>query len=540
MGLLAAHNPGNTAMSRIFLAAAALFALSAAGQETGETEVRSEYRPNVLDTEGALDMVESVEKFGEALAPPAPEAAATGALRITVRDAVEKALAANPRIDVSEADVAAAKARIGQIKAQRLPQVSGRLGHTWNDRIDPIYNFRREEALSLLGPLTGFVGGVGGGGAVVNPNSAAGLFTSIAYTRIQRDFIEDLQPEPTTTAVQLNINQVVYAGGRIAAAIAAADALAQSEAWRRAAAYDDIEFQTKRAYYDCLAAQAFVRVAAESVKSFERNLADARQMFEAGTISNFEVLRSQTELGAREADAIAASNAERLAQANLRRLMALPQSTPLELEARLDWLPYVAPLEELVVQAAEYRPEIRGLEEAIDAANHDLRRVKAAYKPNVAASAEYQNIDGAPSQPDGWLFTLGAEWEIAAGGRRRAERIETNARIDSLEAQLADLTQLIELDVVQARILIEDSIAKTQRERGNVELAREGLRLAEMRFLEGVGIQSETLDAELALTTAETNLVQALRDFAVANAALERATGKSWYRDPEATTLRDE
>jgi outer membrane protein TolC len=74
-------------------------------------------------------------------------------------------------------------------------------------------------------------------------------------------------------------------------------------------------------------------------------------------------------------------------------------------------------------------------------------------------------------------------------------------------------------------------MAKVDSERGTVELATEGLRLAELRFQEGVGTQSEVLDAELALTNAETSLIQALREYAVANASLEKAAGLSWFRD---------
>ena len=98
------------------------------------------------------------------------------------------------------------------------------------------------------------------------------------------------------------------------------------------------------------------------------------------------------------------------------------------------------------------------------------------------------------------------------------------------EHELADLEDLVELDVTQAHIRLEDAMVTIRSERGTVDLAREGLRLAELRFKEGAGIQSEILDAELALTTAETSLVQAIRDYAVANALLERATGKNWSR----------
>ena len=84
-----------------------------------------------------------------------------------------------------------------------------------------------------------------------------------------------------------------------------------------------------------------------------------------------------------------------------------------------------------------------------------------------------------------------------------------------------------------------NAMAKIQQERATVTLAQEGLRLAELRFNEGVGIQSETLDAELALTNAQTQLVQALRDYAVANAAIERATGTSWTMDEAAEPVAE-
>lgn len=114
--------------------------------------------------------------------------------------------------------------------------------------------------------------------------------------------------------------------------------------------------------------------------------------------------------------------------------------------------------------------------------------------------------------------------------------LEARAQVTSLEHQLADLERLVELDVTQAHISIQDAMAKMESERGNVTLAQEGLRLAELRFQEGVGTQSEILDAELALTNAQSSLFQALREYAVANAALERATGNSWWRGKEEFT----
>src|SRR5690606_23348312 len=118
------------------------------------------------------------------------------------------------------------------------------------------------------------------------------------------------------TVQTVTITQILYAGGQISAAVRGAEHLAHAQEWQRAAQFDELEFITKQAYYDCLLAQALVRVAQESVNTFERNLSDAEEMFDVGMISSFEVLRARTELGARTSDLTSAENFLRLNMAN--------------------------------------------------------------------------------------------------------------------------------------------------------------------------------------------------------------------------------
>jgi len=109
----------------------------------------------------------------------------------------------------------------------------------------------------------------------------------------------------------------------------------------------------------------------------------------------------------------------------------------------------------------------------------------------------------------------------------------------SLEYQREDVARLVELDVRQAALRVQESIAKIRAEKGTVALAEEGLRMAQLRFQEGVGTQVETLDAALALTGARTQLVRALRDYAVAVAALDKALGRSWGNRERPTPRSD-
>ena len=58
-----------------------------------------------------------------------------------------------------------------------------------------------------------------------------------------------------------------------------------------------------------------------------------------------------------------------------------------------------------------------------------------------------------------------------------------------------------------------------------IEQAEEGLKIARLRYQNGIGTQLEILSAEAALTQARTNYVQATHDAAEAVYGLLRVTG---------------
>lgn len=482
----------------------------------------------ILATDEIRAVIEEIDRHMAAREEAAPAETAPPGRVLTLRECVAMTLANNPQVAIAADDVEAALARIEQARSAIKPQVSGRIAHVWNDRG---YGGTSGLLSGGLGGLSGgrLGGGFGGGGG----GGGSPLLSLAANYLIQRFYLdpitESYTPDNTTIVEQLTLQQVLYAGGQIRAAIRAAKALAGSQEWRREVVLLDLEYQTKQAYYDSLLASALVSVALESIRTFERNLADTQEMLNVGYVSDFEALRARTELGVREADLVTARNAVNLSHANLRRILSIPQDVTIALTPQIEYFPNDLPVEHFVQEALANRPEIRAIEKAAEAAGQDLRRIKGQYLPRVAVQAEYSNTeDGGKSIPDGWLTTLGADWEFYAGGKRKAERKEAESKILSLEHQLEDLQQLIELDVKRAHILVQDSMAQIRSTRGTVDLAREGLRLAELRFEAGAGTQSETLDAELALTNAQTALFQALRDFAVGNAALERAIAKSW------------
>ena len=431
------------------------------------------------------DMLKEVEAYWTTEQDQTPEAAK--ARTLDIRQCVDLTLAQNPQVFVAQDDVDAAKAKIGQAQSQRKPQVKAQEGIVYLDGLKPF-------SIPIIGGnLTG---------------------------------------EKTERKDEFTLTQVLYAGGQINAAIKASEYLAQAQEWRKQAKLNELEFSAKNAYNDCLLARAMVRVAEESVVTFQKHLTDAQQMLDVGLISNFEVLRAKTEMGAREADVVAAKNAVRLTLVNLHRILALPQDTSIQLVSKMEWAPISEPLADLLSEANTKRPELLALEKGIAAAGENIHRIKGEYLPRAAATADWSNTSGAGQmQPNGWTLSLGAQWDIYAGGKRKHEVAEGKAQKSGLEHQLEDVRRLIELDVRQAHIQMQDTMARITKEKGTVDLGREGLRLAQLRFQEGVGTQSEVLDAQLALTSAETMLVKAVHDYALAHAAIEKATARTWVQD---------
>lgn len=417
-----------------------------------------------------------------------PATAVGEILELDVPASVALALKNNPQVAISDESVLQAEARVGQAKAARRPQIKAQAGVTYVDGLESI------STSPLLSTIVG---------------------------------IDSIQPDKTIARGTVAVEQVLFAGGSITAAIKASRFLAESEAWKREVTRAQLAFDATQAYHDALLTQSLIEVAKDSIATFEQHQRDAQHVVEAGVASKIVLLRAQTELAARQTDLTSANTAQEIALLNLKRIIGVPEGQPVHLGGGMAWTPETATLDALIEQARGARPELLALDKGIEAAEAGVRAKKGAYLPKAAASAQWQESTGGGTlQPNGFSTTAGLEWEIYGGGKRKHEVAEAESQMRALQKQREDVVRLVELDVRQAYLRAQESVEKIRRDKSTVTLAEEGFRLASVRFNEGVGTQTEMLDAELALNQAKTKLVQALRDYAVANASVAKATGR--------------
>jgi outer membrane protein TolC len=430
-------------------------------------------------------------------AQTAPEAPAV--VRLSVDEAVSRALLVSPRLARLGALEAAAEAQRRGAAADRWPQVDVGGGYQ-----------RHSEVPELKVPSpTG------------DPSKPLQLIT--VFPNIQDNY-----------TVRAGLALPLYTGGRISSQIEAADKGRDAAQHDLKAARADLVLETKTAYWGLVTARAGERVLREAIKAFEAHLKDARNREKFGMAARNEVLAVQVERDRTELDRLRASVAADVAEANLRRLLDLPPATHADAAEALEARPVGAlDVEALVTEATAARADRAALLARASAAEALVGVERGGRLPQVALTAGYlyanPNRDIVPPTST-WKSTWDAgaslSWSVFDGGRRSAGEARARAQADAAREQLRELDRAIRLEVTQRALELgtaEERVAVADR---GLEAARENVRVAQDRYREGVIPSSELLDAETALERADLDHTEALASLRLAAAGLDRAVGR--------------
>jgi outer membrane protein TolC len=335
---------------------------------------------------------------------------------------------------------------------------------------------------------------------------------------------------------QLKLVQSLYEGGRILSAMRAARLTRERALLNYDTTVADTVLNVQVAYDDVLLARQQITVQEASVELLTRELDDSRQRFDAGTVPRFNVLRADVELANERPKLIHARNDFRIAKNNLANVLGLdvPHNTlediPFNLTGRLEAEPWKIGLPTAIGMALDRRSELAALRKAQALRQEDVVTAKAGNKPSVQAYGGY-DVHNTMLSSDlgivdhGWIAGVQVSWNIFDGLRTRGLIEQTRAEYERAGVDVADTGRRIELEVRTAysNFLEADETMKSQET--VVAEAEEALRLATARSDAGTGTQLDVLSAQTALTQARVTQIQAVHDYAVARARLERAAG---------------
>src|SRR6478736_3813443 len=182
----------------------------------------------------------------------------------------------------------------------------------------------------------------------------------------------------TAWSVDITARQILYAGGGVSASISAQKLALDAAVLELKSVINDALFDVRVRFYTVLVNRERIKVQEESVDLLQKQLQDVRNRFEAGTVSNFEVLRAEVALANAQPDLITARNDFRLSIEELRQTLGFVTSSETNLSrvpeflGSLEYKPTTFDLSSSLATAREQRPDLQRLGKLNEAAEQGV------------------------------------------------------------------------------------------------------------------------------------------------------------------------
>ena len=443
-------------------------------------------------------------------------------LRLSLADAVARALAESEEMAAARAQISVADAQVTQATAGAWPQLSAAL--TYNRAIRTIFD-------EMSGPPPAPDSLIPDAfDTSKTPEDRYDLLNQL----MTQDFLSSLfQGLPfgrrNTYVATFQLAQPLYAGGRISGARAAArhfhsaahDRLRETEA--------EITLQVRTAYLSAVLARQLHAIALESRRVAEGHFRQVELFHEAGTASDFDLLRARVDLENRNPAVIQAENAAELALLELKRLVNVPTEQPVVLVTEFE--PDDVQIDEAELSRLVFeRPILHAARATVAMRQEGLRIARGYWLPSLqlVGNFGFQAYPDDPAPPGwdswrkDWNVALSVAWTPFDGFRTRGRIDEAQAQLKVARVEEAQLREGLQVELSAALAEYRAARAQIRARRETVAMAEEALALADIRFANGLSTQLEVSDAALLLDQARLNEVQALFDYVEALAHLER------------------
>lgn len=289
-----------------------------------------------------------------------------------------------------------------------------------------------------------------------------------------------------------------------------------------------VVLNVRSAFFAARTQAALAQVADENLANVLEHQRQIQGLVRAGINAEIDLAHARTDVANAEVQELNARNAADLALARLGQAMGVTRPP-----ARLadDELGPVAkeeaPLDVLVAEALEHRPELESLALQLEAQELTVKAAEGRFLPTLNATGSL--LEAGRAVPDlglNWSFGAVLAWPLFEGGLTVGQIHEAQAAGRGLLAQQENQSLQVRLDVetAQRNLAAQKKVVGAAGEA--VKNARELLTLAERRYQLGLGSIIELGDAQVAYTTARGQEVQAKFALATARAQLLAALGR--------------
>jgi outer membrane protein TolC len=420
----------------------------------------------------------------------------------SLKQAVDVAIRNNVNVKNAQLDAVSAEARIGEIRAAGLPQVTANLNISDNLIIQKV-----------ILPAN-----------IFDPSAPADAPPSAVPFGIKYSGM-----------ASATLNQLIFNGSYFVGLKAAATYRELAQKGMTQSKVTVAENVTK-AYYSVQVAEERAKVLDFNISRVDSMIRETKVMNESGFVELLDVNRLEVQQNNLKTERQKVTNLVELSYSLLKYQMSLPLTEPIKLTDKIDNADLETIKNALPSTEVNYgsRIEYALLDTQEKLAGLDLRNTRTGYLPTVSASLGYGHNNGRSSFWDllstKWynnsVLALNVNIPIFDGFAKRYQIEQKKIAIDKVKNTQTLLKQSIDLEANQAGINIKNAYASLETQKRNVDLAAEIVRVSKIKYKEGVGSNIEVINAESSFKEAQTNYFAALYDLLIAKVDLSKAKGE--------------
>lgn len=400
----------------------------------------------------------------------------------------------------------------------------------------------RRQALANFGP----VGTVSYGyqrtdGKIWSPDTQTNLTTSLANQMTgaslptQALMNQNQGYWQNLYTLQLNVTQPLFTGFKLLSSYQkTALAKEQAEAQLTNTELTLIK-AVQRAFLALLKARSDVKSNQDSVARLQSQYKVTQAFYDVGLKPRLDVLQAEAELATAEQNLLKAQNSVLTQTAQLNSLLNLPLSQDTPYVGELSYEPFTMTIEKCLDTAYTTRPDLYIGVKSVQIAEKDAKVAASPLYPQVQAQLGYTRKGDTPGTdnkrksssvvPEATTVGVTANWQVWDWGSTYFGYSQARDTVKKLQADLAKMRLDVGYEVKTYHLNIQDAAKRISVARTGLEAAQEGYRMAVARYQAQVGTNTDVLDAQSRVSSAEFNLTQALSDYQSALADIYVAMG---------------
>lgn len=295
------------------------------------------------------------------------------------------------------------------------------------------------------------------------------------------------------------------------------------------AGINDLIFNVRKAYCDYKELEGLQQVAKDTLKSSDKHLKQAEILFNVGTIPKFDVIRFETFQAQAEQNYVTSQKYSSLAKVKLLNVIGIDINTETEIpDIEEEFLDYVIiDKKEMQKLAIENRSEIIMMKTSIKIGEELLTAARLGHNPDLILTSRYTNQTMTAFGPANSLQTvLSLNIPFIDSGNTKGKIKEATEVLNQLNTSYYDLEQKIFMEVEDAYLSLIEEKTNYLTAKKSLEYAKEALRIAEIRFDEGIATSLELQDTQLSYQRACADLINAKYRYFTAIAKQEKAIAR--------------